>query len=62
MYIDWFVQVSGSCLDTLIIWQALFSTQVSRLVLLARMGLFAAEVVSGIATVRAHPKANNFNC
>ena len=45
----------------LILWQTLFETQVSKLVLLLRMVLFTFEAVRGIAMVRAHPKATNFD-
>jgi hypothetical protein len=61
MSVNSLVRIGGSCLSTLILWQTLFETQVSKLVLLLRMVLFALEALTGIAMVRTHPKATNFD-
>jgi NADH:ubiquinone oxidoreductase subunit K len=59
MQVNRLARIGGAALSTIILWQTLWGTQVSRMALLLRMVLSAAEAILGLAMVRTHPGATN---
>ena len=59
MKIKWLVHICGACAGAVITWQTLFSSGVTRFVLLARLVLYALEAFLVMAVGRPHPKATN---